>query len=359
MNTTSRGSTVTASLARARGSIPVLVVSLWSASYTLLGLLWALGGPGYPFSAGTSAAPSTTVLGLLPQTVGASTLAGLAVLSGILAVLLARRRYPPAVSPGSAPATPAVTAVLAVTAGLLLAVLLTDSRILTTMGYLPMIIGAVLTGNLDPAKVAALMNWPSLNLLIMMVAGLSLAFLGMSRLLPRLRRASPERALRVGQGAVIVAVAVPVVYAATRLGWVLGIPVGISDEFLASIEHITPIGAGLATFGLLGAVLTTGLVRPWGEVWPRWVPFLRGRAVPVRLPVYAAVAVAVPIASAGLMFIRLVLRGEQFGPPGAASQPGAWLPEMLWPLWGAALTVAAVAYLVRRGHGLYLTGQGR
>src|SRR5699024_10100852 len=255
MNTTSPGSIAPASLAPRRGRIPVLVVSLWSASYTVLGLLWALGGPGYPFAT-TPAEASTTVLGLLPQPVGALTLAGLAALSGILALLLARPRKV-AEAPGAAPVTSPVTSLVAVAVGVIVAVLLTDSSVLTTIGYLPMVIGALLTGNLDPAQVAVLVNWPNLNLLILMVAGLSLATLGVNRLLPRLRRASPARALRVGQGAVVVAVAVPVVYAVTRLGWVLGFPVGISDEFLASIEHITPIGAGLAIFGLLGAVLTT------------------------------------------------------------------------------------------------------
>src|SRR5699024_967363 len=311
--------TATAPPAPRRGLVPVLIVAVWSLAYTVLGVLWALGGEGYPFPTGASA-ESTTLLGLLPQPVGALTLASIAVLSGLLALSLARPRQASAMAHPPSPASSA-TAVVAVTVGLVVAVLLTDSRILTTIGYLPMIIGAVLTGGLEPAELSALMDWPSLNLLIMMVAGISLAVLGMRMLLPRLRRTSPARALRVGTAAVIVAVIVPVVYAVTRLGWFLGIPVGISEEFLTSFEHITPIGAGLATFGLLGAVLTTGLVRPWGEVWPRWVPFLRGRPVPVRLPVYAAVAVAVPIASAGGMFIRLKLRGAPFGPPGAASQP--------------------------------------
>ncbi|MEV4184825.1 hypothetical protein AB0J28_25720, partial [Streptosporangium canum] len=154
----------------------------------------------------------------------------------------------------------------------------------------------------------------------------------------------------VGQYATAVAVAVPVVYAVTRFGWLLGVPVGISDQFLAHIAGITPIGAGLSTLGLIGAVLTVGLVRPWGEIWPRWAPFLRGRPIPAKLPAYAALVVSLPVTSAGLMYVRKKLTGEQVGPVGADNELGAWLPEMLWPLWGAALAVAALAYLSRRRH---------
>ncbi|MGW4795381.1 hypothetical protein ACWEPC_23505 [Nonomuraea sp. NPDC004297] len=50
------------------------------------------------------------------------------------------------------------------------------------------------------------------------------------------------------------------------------------------------------------------------------------------------------------MYVRKKLSGEQVGPPGADQELGAWMPEMLWPLWGAGLAVAALAYLSRRRH---------
>lgn len=40
-------------------------------------------------------------------------------------------------------------------------------------------------------------------------------------------------------------------------------------------------GAALATMGALGSLLTLGLVRRWGEVFPRWMVGLRGRRVPL------------------------------------------------------------------------------
>ncbi|GAA4507396.1 MULTISPECIES: hypothetical protein [Nonomuraea] len=312
----------------------VLIIAVWSVSYLALGLLWALGGPGYPFDAGRPG-PGNTLLDPLAPAVGGSVLAVSALVAGGVAVLAARGRLTRA------------AAVVAVVAGAGLAVLLPDVRIMMTAGYLPVMLVAVLAGQAEFSLIMSMLTWPSLNLLILTAAGVSLMVLGTRALLAD-RPGSAAGALRAGRYAVAVAVAVPVFYAVTRFGWLLGIPVGISDEFLAYIDEITPIGAGLAAVGLLGAVLTLGLVRPWGEVWPRWVPFLRGRPVPARLPACAALAVSLPITSAGLMYVRKKLGGERLGPAGAGDELGAWLPEMLWPLWGAALAVAALAYLSRR-----------
>lgn len=318
--------------------MPVLIIVVWSVSYLALGLLWAFGGPGYPFDAGRTGAGGT-LLDPLPAAVGGGLLVMSALVAGAVAVLAAR---------GPLNRAPAVVAVVA---GAILAVLLPDVRIMMTAGYLPVMLAAALAGQAEFSMIATMLTWPSVNLLILMAAGVSLMLLGARALIRGSRHpGSPAGALRIGRYATAVAVAVPVVYAVTRFGWLLGVPVGISDQFLADIAEITPIGAGLSTLGLLGAVLTLGLVRPWGENWPRWVPFLRGLPIPARLPACTALAVSLPITSAGLMYVRKKLTGEQVGPAGAAGELGAWLPEMLWPLWGAALAVAALAYLARRRH---------
>ncbi|WP_147915913.1 hypothetical protein [Ruania zhangjianzhongii] len=330
-----------------RGRLPALVAGAWSLAYAVLGIVWAFGGPGYPFAGQSTLIPATSLLDQTTALVSGLTIAGIAVGMGILTLRLVRGH------------TDRATAVLAVITGLVLAVVLTDVRILMTMGYLPVMLVALATGSIDGATIAAMANWPAVNLLLMMVAGVSLTVLGMRQVMARLHNVDPARALRVGRVAVAVAMVVPIGYATTRLGWLLGVPVGISEEFLATISEITPIGAGLGTLALIGAVLTLGLVQRWGEVWPRWVPVLRGREIPARGPAWAALAVAVPIAAAGLMYIRKVIAGVQIGPPGAETELGAWLPEMLWPIWAAALTVAALAYLLRRGHGLYFSGDSR
>ncbi|MFI6538784.1 hypothetical protein ACIBHY_40465 [Nonomuraea sp. NPDC050547] len=321
-----------------RTIVPVLILVVWSVSYLALGLLWAFGGPGYPFDAGRAGA-GDTLLDPLPAAAGGGLLAMSALVAGAVAVLATRGPLHRAL------------AVVAVVAGVGLAVLLPDVRVMMTAGYLPVMLVAALAGQAEFSMIATMLTWPTVNLLILMAAGVSLMFLGTRALIGGFGRpGGGAGALRIGRYATAVAVAVPVVYAVTRFGWLLGVPVGISDQFLAHIAEITPIGAGLSTLGLLGAFLTVGLVRPWGENWPRWVPFLRGRPIPARLPVCAALAAALPITSAGLMYARKKLTGEQVGPAGAADELGAWLPEMLWPLWGVALAVAALAYLARRRH---------
>ncbi len=151
---------------------------------------------------------------------------------------------------------------------------------------------------------------------------------------------------RWGRIAVWVAAGVPAVYALTRFAWAFGIPLGFSSAELRDMDAEMPGiwwgGAALASMGLAGSVLTFGLIRPWGERFPRWIPVLRGRPVPVLLAVVPAVAVAMAVTSAGLMFARVLYLDPD---PGKLAMMG---PGLLWPLWGAALAAAAVAYRLRR-----------
>lgn len=142
---------------------------------------------------------------------------------------------------------------------------------------------------------------------------------------------------------------VPLGYATTRFAWALGIPLGVSQQLLDALGSGVYAGAGLATLAVGGAALTLGLAQRWGEVFPRWMPGLRGRTVPIGLAVVPAAIVSVVLASAGLMFVRFGLAGElgdNF--PGGGEDVAAWLPEMFWPLWAVGLAAAAYAYWLRR-----------
>lgn len=100
---------------------------------------------------------------------------------------------------------------------------------------------------------------------------------------------------------------------------------------------------GLATFAVIGAVLTLGLARPWGEVVPHWLPGLGGRRVPVAVVVVPATFVALLVMSAGLGTMSNVdVFFDELGAQG-------WLVGIhaLWPLWSLALGVAAYAYYLR------------
>lgn len=150
----------------------------------------------------------------------------------------------------------------------------------------------------------------------------------------------------------MVAIVVPLTYATTRIAWFLGYPLGVGDDMLTSTRDILGSGLVLALMAIGGALLTTGLVLPWGERWPRWFPSIGGRPVPVAFPTVWALTVAVMVASAGSTFITGMLDPtQQIGPPGARDELGAWLPLMAWPLWGAALAVCVLAYGARRAAG--------
>lgn len=69
-----------------------------------------------------------------------------------------------------------------------------------------------------------------------------------------------------------------------RMGMAVGVPVGVDGNYRS--EHYGFPGWGTAyvfglTFLLLAlAMLTFGLVQPWGERVPQWVPFVGGKHVP-------------------------------------------------------------------------------
>ena len=109
-------------------------------------------------------------------------------------------------------------------------------------------------------------------------------------------------AARWGRIAVYVSMVAPVFYALTRYAWALGFPLGMSEEYLRRGQErgMWISGLFLATFGLVGAVLTLGLVQRWGEVFPRWMIGLAGRRVPIALAVVPASIVSVLLMVGGI-----------------------------------------------------------
>ncbi|MFC6934496.1 hypothetical protein ACFQHO_31910 [Actinomadura yumaensis] len=73
-----------------------------------------------------------------------------------------------------------------------------------------------------------------------------------------------------------------------RIALGLGVPVGFHGE-LADLYHapdwrLTPYVFALSLLAEGCALLTLGLVRPWGEVFPRWLPFVGGGTCRCRSP---------------------------------------------------------------------------
>ncbi|MFI6695964.1 hypothetical protein ACIBLA_30295 [Streptomyces sp. NPDC050433] len=106
------------------------------------------------------------------------------------------------------------------------------------------------------------------------------------------------------------------------------------------------------------AFAAVGLIAAWGEVWPRWVPVLRGRRVPplaatVPAAVGASVLTALWTAAAVTDLANVTLRGDPISPdyPGDAGGWSAFVFYLCYApllLWGPLLGAVTVAYWRRR-----------
>ena len=77
------------------------------------------------------------------------------------------------------------------------------------------------------------------------------------------------------------------------------------------------------SFGL--ALLTLGLVRPWGVTFPRWIPLVGGRPVPARAVTTAATTLATVVAIAVVYY--LVKDAVGLGGPLRPLPPGCTVPD--------------------------------
>lgn len=150
-------------------------------------------------------------------------------------------------------------------------------------------------------------------------------------------------------------------YEVVRWAWAFGLPLGVTTGADA-IRHATAEArAGMFVLGLLpllGGLLTHGLTRRWGEVYPRWIPRMAGRPIHPAVAIVPASLAAVLIVTAGLFVYRAELNTAIGRVPAADPDVtgwGAWVPGLFWLPWGVALTGATYAYWRRRRVGLALS----
>ncbi|MET7753441.1 hypothetical protein ABZT27_01860 [Streptomyces sp. NPDC005389] len=159
----------------------------------------------------------------------------------------------------------------------------------------------------------------------------------------------------VPRWAVLAAHAVPLVTLPSglwRLALVAGLPVTRDAGWNAMGVGESVYVVSLSVVSELLAFLTLGLVRPWGEVFPRWMPFLGGRRVDPAAATGAALA-----GVAGLCAIAAwgaYAAYADLGPaiPSTPAQDAllavCYAPLLAWPVLLAAV---AVAYHRRRRDG--------
>ncbi|MQA88478.1 MAG: hypothetical protein GEV03_28650 [Streptosporangiales bacterium] len=334
----------------------------WSFGYGLLGVLWSLGMPGFPFGEGDIPdAREESILGGATAQGTAPWIAVVGVLGGLVALVLARSRI-------GGPLR-AAAAVWGWVAAVALVVFVPDQRVLTTLAYTPLGLVGIPLG-WPPISYSEFLDiaypWPTVNLMICAVGGLlwAAATVAFQRRTAGActgcgRRAdhpahwtTPSAAARWGRWAAYTAALIPFTYAVIRWAWALGIPLTITDEFLAELHDTGLVWAGayLATFAALGGILTLGLVQRWGTIWPRWVIGLAGRRVPPAFPITLATVVATALASAGAVIVRLT---DWTKPEELLKNPG-----ILWPVWSAAIAAATLAYYLRTRGACQLCGLG-
>ncbi|MER0246060.1 hypothetical protein AAHZ94_29620 [Streptomyces sp. HSW2009] len=122
---------------------------------------------------------------------------------------------------------------------------------------------------------------------------------------------------------------------------------------------INPYILFLSAASELLAFTAIGLVARWGEVFPRWLPGLRGRRVPTKAAVIPAAIGAVLLTAVFTVLAVIVevqgttIRGGDLPddfPTQAGGLESAWFYACYTPLilWGPLLAVLTVAYHRRR-----------
>ena len=214
---------------------------------------------------------------------------------------------------------------------------LMDASALMAAGYLPAVLVGSLLG-LGEAKVSLLFA-PGLLVQLLLLATVATFGVLVAR---RVRGTDLERATARTRRWTRIAVEAPLVYALTRVLMFFRVP---GFDMFPFGSAILWAGLGLAVSASLGAWLTCGLVRPWGEVFPRWLPGLRGKRVPIRLAVVPGLLVAVMVATAAKDLFQSLGDG---GLNVIVDWPLVTLPGLLWPLWAVALAMATANYGIRR-----------
>ncbi|WUH99198.1 hypothetical protein OHR68_37760 [Spirillospora sp. NBC_00431] len=137
-----------------------------------------------------------------------------------------------------------------------------------------------------------------------------------------------------------------------RIALGLGVPLGLGGEDgFPDFPHPigTPYVFALSIVAEFFALLALGLVRPWGEVFPRLLPLVGGR----RVPVWFAVGAASSGAAAVMAICAMAAPGwseamAEDGSPTGLQEAVMTLAYAPLLAWGPLLAVLTVHYYLRR-----------
>lgn len=178
----------------------------------------------------------------------------------------------------------------------------------------------------------------------MMLMGTALVWAAVSVHAARTRAGSGRAAafvLRHRRAITVLASIGPLPYALVRLSWLTPWPLIAPDGVDASTLFW---GFALSVGAWAGFVLTLGLIRPWGETFPRWMPAVAGRPVPVAFAAVPGGVVAAGVCAAAVPMI------QQFSQI-SVNEALVFAVVMPFWFWGPMLSLAVWAYVLhRRSH---------
>ena len=141
----------------------------------------------------------------------------------------------------------------------------------------------------------------------------------------------------------MVAALCPLPYALMRMTWLTPWPTIMDAAELDANPAMRIFGLSLGFAAIGGSVLTAGLLRGWGSIYPPWIPFVGGRPVSPIWPTVLAIVVGTALTVAGRSMAQMSFGGTDV----VASKVEAFL-LLPFPVWGPLLIAAAIAYYRRR-----------
>ncbi|MCC3761946.1 hypothetical protein K3N28_02530 [Glycomyces sp. TRM65418] len=306
--------------------------AVWSVLACVAGLFWATGAADSPFGVNDRRAADVWSYfeGLQSEPIGWATF--LIGLTGLLTVLAGRllphHRWP---------------AMPAACLSLVLLLIVPDVRVLQNFTYL--FFGH--TGLWDLALGA---------MVVSIVGGVLWALAAVAQLSRGRSLLAAARAPRWGAAVTYASALLALPYPLVRLSWAVGLPLGVPDGYVDTMTGLERLGLAVLFGGLpiAGAVLTLGLVRPWGEVFPRWIPVLRGRRVPIWAAVVPGAWVAIILLQGGMRVTTVTVGALD---DMTWSNWGEGLPGLFFLPWGATLAAAVYAYAIRRSRHDLMSGR--